>query len=255
MAKTKKPRGKGWFMPERLGEIYKEFARQPRWLLVVWLVTVLFGVVGWTSWQIQRERADKLTTEFAETAAKKHTLERMIEGLRHRFGALEKLAERQYPDAAKGKAIDALTKDVEAAKQLGATEKFQPVDARLRFHVSRIIQQGILRYKRVPATFVVIAQGEPALAKSADQFAALLDFSGLHSKFAALERPEGSKPGILVQYQANIEYFVRDLEPATRRYYRAPFETEIVPELPEGEVRILVTGSPLFLRDGTVLLR
>lgn len=214
------------------------------------------AVVGWAAWDNQRARHERLIQSRAEMREQLEDFRIRFSQFRKKVEALELAADRQYPNVDGAKRLSKLVADVRQAKHLGAKKTFIAPDAKLKFEATREVQRAILQHRGIGASFLVVARrGEPELIKAADAFAGMLEFSGLTAKVAEAEEKKGEPPGIRVYTSPMEERFVPDFEPGLLRYFRGPYLYEKVPQMTPGEVKIVLTGVPLFLPDGTVLVQ
>ncbi len=247
-------RKKSW---PNLIKIIREMVRSwPASAQTVIVLLLFVSAVGWAAWESQVMRARKLVESRTEMRKQLEDYRIRLSKFRSRIEGLELMADRQYPGVDGAKRLSKLIADVREAKHLGAKKKFVRPNAPLRYEATRPIQQAILKHRGVGAGFLVVARlGEPELSKAVNAFAVMLEFSGLTAKVAEAEPKKGEPAGVRVYSSPMEEYFIPDIEPGIRRYFRGPYIYEKVPQMEPGEIKIVVTGVPLFLKDGTVLIQ
>lgn len=220
------------------------------------VLLVFAAVVGWAAWDNQVARNAGLVASRSELREQLEDTRVRFAQFRKKVETLDEAAQRQYPGVDGAKRLSKLIADVQKAKHLGAGKKFVKPNARLRYETARPIQQAIVAHQGVGANFLVVARrGEPELIKAVDAFAVMLEFSGLTAKVAEAEEKKGEPPGVRVYSSPMEERFIPDLEPGILRYFRGPYKYQKVPQMEPGEIKIVVTGVPLFLKDGTVLIQ
>jgi hypothetical protein len=214
------------------------------------------AVVGWAAWENQTARNERLEISRTEMREQLADYRVRFSQFKKQVEALELAADRQYPGVDGAKRLSKLIADVRQAKHLGAKERFVRPNARVKYETTRPIQQAILQHRGIAASFLIVARrGQPQLLKAADAFAGMLEFSGLTARYAEAEEKKGEPPGIRVYSSPMEERFVPDFEPGLLRYFRGPYLYEKVPQMEPGEVKVVISGTPLFLPDGTVLVQ
>jgi len=250
MARRRKP----WPKPfERFREMIISWPASAQAVIVFFLFIAL---LGWAAWDNQVAKNKGLVESRMELREQLEDYGIRFANFRKKVELLEEAADKQYPGVDGAKRLSKLITDVRLARHLGAKKKFVKPNARLRYETAKPIQQAILKHRGLSAHFLVVArQGEPELIKSVNAFAVMLEFSGLTAKVAEAEEKKSEPPGVRVYSSPMEERFIPDIEPGILRYFRGPYIYEKVPQMEPGEIKIVVNGVPLFLKDGTVLIQ
>ena len=239
-----------------LEPVHKMLVSWPASAQVVIIGMMTFAVAGWALWDNQVARNQGLVAARDEMHEALKDYRIRFSKFRKKVEEIELAADRQYPGVDGAKRLSLLIADVKQARHLGAKKKFVRPNARLRYETARPIQKAILKHHGVAAHILVVArQGEPELLKAVNAFGVLLEFSGLSAKVAEVEEKKSEPPGVRVYSSPKEEYIIPDIEPGILRYFRGPYKYEKIPQMEPGEIKIVVTGVPLFLKDGTVLIQ